>query len=87
MLNLDDLLLKEAKKAIKSLNKEYCQISTIKIIEKMTGTRYSPQHSTNNIGLSGFLSIHQKELGIEYLNTEFVTIDEIPISTTVWRVI
>lgn len=87
MLNLDELLLKEAKMAIKSLNKEYCEISTIKIIEKMTGTKYSPNHSTNNIGLSGFLSIHQRELGIEYLNVEFITIDEIPISTTIWRVI
>ena len=85
MLNLDDLLLYEAKHAISSLNKEYCEISTIKIIEKITGTKYKP--STSNIGLSGFLSIHQKELGIQYLNMQLVTIDEQPISTTIWRLV
>lgn len=85
MLNLDDLLLYEAKHAIKSLNKQYCEISTIKIIEKITGSKYKPSYS--NIGLSGFLSIHQQELGIEYLNTEMITIDKTPVSTTIWRLV
>lgn len=86
MVNLDELLLHETKHAIKSLNKEYCKkISTINIIERITGKKYKP--TTSNIGLSGFLSMHQKELGIEYLNVEYVTIDEKSVSTTIWRLV
>lgn len=85
MVNLDELLLHETKHAIKCLNKEYCQISTITIIEKITGKKYTP--TTSNIGLSGFLSVHQEELGIQYLNIDFVTIDEKPVSTTIWRLV
>ncbi|GIM28546.1 hypothetical protein CPJCM30710_12120 [Clostridium polyendosporum] len=85
MKNLDEILLEEAKKAITELNKDHAQISTIKIIEKITGLPYSLSYSTNNIGLAGFLSAHQKELGIEFLNYEHVTINNHKTSTVIWR--
>jgi hypothetical protein len=81
--NLDEVLLEEARKAIKELNKDHAQISTIKIIEKIMGNPYIPDSSS--IGLEGFLSVHQKELGIEFLNIEPITISGLKISTVIWR--
>lgn len=81
--NLDDVLLEEIKKAITELNKDHSQISTIKIIEKITGTPYTPNSSS--IGLTGFLSVHQSELGIEFLNVEPITVAGLITNTTIWR--
>lgn len=87
MKNLDEILLEEAKRAITELIKDHSQISTIKIFEEITGMPYSLSYSTNNIGLGGFLSAHQKELGIEFLNYENVIIGENKTATVIWRLV
>lgn len=83
MKNLDDVLLEEVQKAILELNRDNTQISTIKIIEKITGIPYAPNSSS--IGLTGFLSVHQRELGIEFLNVEPITVAGLNTNTTIWR--
>ncbi|SHJ74458.1 hypothetical protein SAMN02745163_02490 [Clostridium cavendishii DSM 21758] len=83
MKNLDDALLEEVKKAIIELNKDHSQISTIKIIEKITGSPYTP--NSTGIGLNGFLSVHQNELGIEFLNVETINIEGLHTNTIIWR--
>ena len=85
MKNLDDLLLQETKKVIGELSQIHPVISTINIIESLTGAPYKPNFATSNIGLSTFLSTHQKELGIQYLNTESITIDNKGIPTMIWK--
>lgn len=87
MKTLDELLLSETKKAINELSKLHPIISTINIIEKLTGTPYKPSINTTNIGLSTFLSSHQNELGIKYLNTESIVIDNKGTSTMWWKLL
>lgn len=85
MKSLDDLLLQETKKIIIELSQTHPVISTINIIEKLTGTPYKPSLTTSNIGLSTFLSSHQNELGIQYINTESMVIDNKGAFTMCWK--
>jgi hypothetical protein len=85
MKNLDEILLEELKKALTELYNDYSEITTIGIIEKITGSPYTPSYSTNNIGLTSFISNYETELGLEFLNYESSYCNEYNSQTAVWR--
>ncbi|MDD7795828.1 hypothetical protein [Clostridium sp. 'White wine YQ'] len=85
-MNLDELLLAEAKLALKEVKKNYTFFSTINLLEQITGTPFSPSYSASNVGFSGFLSIYQKELGIKYWDTQLSVIDEKDIYNPIWTI-